>query len=47
MCGEWMAGPRLRCPAMTRIRRMNQELLNVFNTGKEAPAFDRIRISLA
>ncbi|HUJ04279.1 MAG TPA: DNA-directed RNA polymerase subunit beta', partial [Rhizomicrobium sp.] len=26
---------------------MNQELLNVFNTGKEAPAFDRIRISLA
>jgi DNA-directed RNA polymerase subunit beta' len=26
---------------------MNQELLNVFQTGKEAPAFDRIRISLA
>ncbi len=26
---------------------MNQELLSVFNTGKEVPAFDRIRISLA
>ncbi|HEY1612998.1 MAG TPA: DNA-directed RNA polymerase subunit beta' [Rhizomicrobium sp.] len=26
---------------------MNQELMNVFQTGKEAPAFDRIRISLA
>jgi len=26
---------------------MNQELLNVFQTGKETPAFDRIKISLA
>src|SRR5208337_306717 len=26
---------------------MNQELLNVFQSGKEVPAFDRIRISLA
>ncbi len=26
---------------------MNQELINVFQQGKEAPAFDRIRISLA
>jgi len=26
---------------------MNQELLNVFQTGKEVPTFDRIRISLA
>ncbi len=26
---------------------MNQELLNVFQTGKEIPTFDRIRISLA
>ncbi len=26
---------------------MNQELLNVFQAGKEVPAFDRIRISLA
>jgi len=26
---------------------MNQELLNVFQSGKEAPAFDRIKISLA
>jgi len=26
---------------------MNQELLNVFQTGKEAPTFDRIKISLA
>ena len=26
---------------------MNQELLNVFQAGKEAPTFDRIRISLA
>src|SRR6059058_599822 len=27
--------------------RMNQELMNVFGTQKEVPAFDRIRISLA
>ena len=26
---------------------MNQELLNVFSTGKEVPTFDRIKISLA
>ena len=26
---------------------MNQELMNVFGTQKEVPAFDRIRISLA
>src|ERR1700744_3595233 len=26
---------------------MNQELMNVFGTGKEVPAFDRIKISLA
>src|SRR5436189_152534 len=26
---------------------MNQELMNVFGTVKEAPAFDRIKISLA
>src|ERR1700728_528539 len=26
---------------------MNQELMNVFQTGKEGPTFDRIRISLA
>jgi len=26
---------------------MNQELLNVFQAGKEVPTFDRIRISLA
>ena len=27
--------------------RMNQELMNVFQAGKEAPTFDRIKISLA
>jgi len=27
--------------------RANQELMNVFQVGKEIPAFDRIRISLA
>ncbi len=26
---------------------MNQELINVFQPGKEIPTFDRIRISLA
>src|SRR5436189_2641705 len=30
-----------------RESRMNQDLINVFQAGKEIPAFDRIRISLA
>jgi len=32
---------------MARIKSMNQEMINVFQQGKEIPTFDRIRISLA
>src|SRR3569623_1378663 len=45
-----MNGPELANALRSRPRkdaRMNQELMNVFGTQKEVPAFDRIKISLA
>src|SRR5947199_3357977 len=45
MWSSSMAGYEFRTPR--RESRMNQDLINIFQAGKEIPTFDRVKISLA